>query len=305
MQKSFMKKVLITGGTGLVGTALKKYWQQRGYKVLVLSRKAGTDQFVWDITRQYVDPNAFEGVETVVHLAGASVADKAWSAARRKELIDSRIEGTKTLANAIRLHGNDVKTVIAASAIGFYGFGDVSERFDESAQSGRDFLADLTGAWEQAIKQGFEEKRLVVLRIGIVLSTQGGALKEILKPVKMNLGAALGSGKQIISWIHIKDLVSMIDFFEQKQTLSGTYNAVAPNPVNNKTLTKETAQVWGKACFLPNVPAFVLKAALGARAEIVLNGSYVSADKIIDAGFQFEFAELRPALESLRNAHFI
>ena len=299
------KRVLITGSTGLIGTELKDLLGKEGYTINELSRRKldHENTFQWDIREGKLDIEALNGVSTIVHLAGAGVADEKWTEKRKKELFDSRIDSTKLLYQSLKDNpGHGVKTLVCASAIGFYGFDRGSELVEEDSLPGNDFLAEITKAWEKEAKM-FEELgiRVVNVRIGIVLSTEGGALVEIIKPVKLMAGAALGSGKQYMSWIHIRDMAGIIQYAIENESLQGPYNAVAPNPEANKELTRTLASVMSKPFFLPNVPGFVLKTLLGDMAVLVLGGLKVSSEKIIQAGYSFKYPDLREALEDLIN----
>ena len=295
------KSILITGGTGLVGSALIPKLKAKGYTVSILSRSQSTTEksYLWDYKREYLDPLAFEGVETIVHLAGAGVAEKKWSAERKDEIYNSRTKTSLLLFNELQKREHQVKTFIAASAIGIYGSDTGNQIVKEDAPKGNDFLAHVTDAWETATRRietlGI---RLARLRIGVVLSNKGGALKELLKPPVV---APLGKGNQYMSWIHIDDLCNMIIYAIENPAISGPFNAVGPKAQTNKELTKIAAKAFKKP-FLPiPVPSKVLKVLLGEMSSIVLGGSRVSSQKIQEAGFQFSFSKLPEALEDLKN----
>ncbi|WP_035726936.1 TIGR01777 family oxidoreductase [Eisenibacter elegans] len=302
-----MATILITGGTGLVGQVLTTLLLSEGYEVRYLSRSAKpvgafpqVGVYAWDIEAQTIDMAALDGVEAVVHLAGAGVADKSWTAARKTEILTSRTESTRLLATALARLPAPPKVLVSASAIGYYGLDTGAALQTEDSPAGQDFLADVTGAWEDALvpitNMGI---RTVKLRIGIVLSTQGGALPKLIAPIKLGVGAALGSGQQYMSWIHIEDLVRMFLYCIQNSHTKGVYNAVAPNPVTNVALTREAAKVLKRPLILPPVPAFALRLVLGEMAQMVLGGNKVSATRIVEAGFRFRFEQLLPALEDL------
>lgn len=296
--------VLITGGTGLVGTRLTQLLQGKGYTVKYLSRSAGTKNgvqaFAWDIEKQSIDEAAFGGTDVVMHLAGAGVADKSWTPERKKEILESRTKSTALLQDTLRTIDHRVNAFVSASAIGYYGWDSGGVWKGEESRFGDDFLATVTKAWEEGADEiaglGI---RTAKLRIGIVFSAKGGALYEIAKPVKWGVGAPLGKGDQYMSWIHIDDLCKMFIYASENDTVSGTYNAVAPTPETNKVITAAVAKVLDKPCFMPNVPAFVLKLMLGKRAAMVLGGSRVSAEKIMAAGFAFDHPDLKGALRDL------
>ncbi len=267
--------VLITGGTGLVGKALTKALLAKGYEVIVLSRAtsnsqksvAGLSYAQWDINEQTIDAAAVAKADYIVHLAGAGVADKRWSQKRKEEIVSSRVKSGELLVKALKETDNKVKAVISASAIGWYGPDPVIPNpnpFSEADAPANDFLGNTCRQWEastEAIKA--LDKRVVIFRIGIVLSKDGGTLKEFIKPLRFGTAAILGNGKQIISWIHIDDLVGLYINAIENETLNGTYNAVTPSPVSNKQLTLALAKQRNGRWYIPiPVPGFVLKSDL-------------------------------------------
>ncbi len=294
-----MEKILITGGSGLIGQRITDLLEKKGYTVAWLSRSSQTNQksFVWNVEKQEIDPEAMEWADAVIHLAGAGVAEKRWTPARKKLILESRTQSTQLLYTAIEKSSHRPSTFISASAVGFYGFNTGTALVDESSAAGSDFLAEVVVAWEnEAKKMETLQLRTVLLRIGIVLDAEGGALGEMLKPP---VAAPLGSGDQWMSWIHVEDLARMFVFALEKTTLQGVYNAVAPNPATNQQLTQEAAQAKGKTYLGIGVPGFALKLVLGEMAAMVLGGNRVSCQKIQKAGFQFEFFELSAALKDI------
>jgi uncharacterized protein (TIGR01777 family) len=309
-----MPSVLITGGTGLVGTAVKTLLEGKGYVVVLLTRSKTPikGQAHWDINAGTIDATAIATADYIIHLAGAGVADKRWSKVRKQEILDSRTKSSALLVKALQETPNKVKAVISASAIGWYGpdqnNGDnhlAAQGFVETDPSYPDFLGTTCAAWEASIapvtsNEPGLQKRLVCLRTGIVLSKQGGALKEFLKPLAVRMAAVLGNGKQMISWIDVRDLAKMFVYAIEHENLSGSYNAVAPSPVSNKTLTKTLASVlYGKFYITTYVPSFVLKIMLGEMSIEVLKSTTVSAQKIQDAGFVFDYPNIASSLSSL------
>lgn len=297
------KKILITGGTGLVGKVLTQSLLEKGYQVAYLSRSKkqieNVEVYEWDIPNQKIEEEAFKDLEGVIHLAGAGVADKSWTAARKKEILDSRTESTKLLHHYLSKVESKPKAFISASAIGIYG--DSGEiLMTEGSPQATDFLADVTKKWEKEIDPIADLGiRTVKLRIGVVLSPDGGALAKLVQPIRMGAGAALGSGKQYMSWIHIQDLANMFVWALENENSVGAYNAVAPSPVSNSEMTQQIAKVLKKPLILPNVPSFAMKLMLGEMASIVLAGSKVSSQKIEAAGFEFQFADLEKTLKDL------
>lgn len=298
------KTFLITGGTGLVGTRLTELLLEKNHSVRYLSRSSGTKNgikcFQWDINKQTIDKEAFEGVDFIIHLAGAGVADKSWTTDRKKEILQSRTKSTQLLKSTLESVDHKVTSFVSASAIGYYGWDTGGVWVKEGSRFGDDFLATVTKAWEEEVDQVASLGiRTTKLRIGIVFSEKGGALYEIAKPIKLGAGAPLGSGDQYMSWIHIDDLCNMFIHSAEHAEVEGVYNAVGPNPEINKNITKEAAKVLKKPAFLPNVPAFVLKIMLGKRAAMVLGGSRVSSEKIEATNFKFQYPDLKPALVNL------
>jgi uncharacterized protein len=308
--------ILITGGTGLVGAALTRHLLDKGFRVIVLTRdaarKTSTEATLsyagWDVKAQTIDREAVEKADYIIHLAGAGVADKRWTEKRKQEIVDSRVQGSALLVKALREIPNKVRAVISASAIGWYGADPVPVKdagFTETDPADTAFLGDTCRQWEAAV-DGVTAmgNRLVKLRIGIVLSTEGGALPEFKKPLRFGVAAILGSGRQVISWIHIGDLCRMIVYAMEDEKMQGVYNAVAPQPVTNRALTLALAkQVKGKFFIPVNVPAFVLKIMMGEMSVEVLKSATVSSAKISEAGFRFLYPSVDAALSSLLAEH--
>ena len=310
-----MPSVLITGGTGLVGTAVKALLEEKGYEVVLLTRSKTPlkGQSHWDINAGTIDSAAIAAADYIIHLAGAGVADKRWSTARKQEILDSRTKSSALLVKALQETPNKVKAVISASAIGWYGPDNIdthnidlsAQGFVETDPSYPDFLGTTCAAWEASIapvtaNTNGLQKRLVCLRTGIVLSKHGGALKEFLKPLAVRMAAVLGNGKQMISWIDVRDLAKMFVYALENENISGSYNAVAPAPVSNKTLTQTLAKVlYGNFYITTYVPSFVLKIMLGEMSIEVLKSTTVSAQKIQDAGFVFDYPEIVKSLSTL------
>jgi uncharacterized protein len=299
-----MLQILITGGTGLVGRYLSDLLQQAGHTVRHLSRRAAPNAkystFVWDVEKGYIDPRALENVDAIVHLAGEGIADRRWTAARRRAIIDSRTQSTALLARAIAEQSDTtIKTFVAASAIGFYGErGD--ELLDEQSAVGSDFMAETCQDWEDSNKIIREMGiRCPRIRIGIVLSTKGGALAKMLPSYRFRIGAYFGSGKQHYSWIHIHDLARVLQYAIENPALTDVYNATAPNSATNYELAAAIAKARDKKTILLPVPAFALRLALGDMAAVVLTSANVAPKALLTAGFQFGFPELLPALKDI------
>jgi uncharacterized protein len=295
-------KILITGASGLVGNRLTDILLKKGYQVVHLGRrkKEGTvPSFIWNVENKFIDTNSLAGVDTIIHLAGAGIADKRWTENRKREILESRTHSTQLLFETLKNENHTVKNFIGASAIGYYGFGLNDEVFTEESTVGQGFLAEVTNAWEKQTDYiSSLGIRLVKLRIGIVLSEKGGALAEMAKPARYGLGAPLGSGKQFLSWIHIDDLCELFAMAVEKEVMKGPYNAVT-DWVTNEELTTAIGVTLKKSFGLFRVPGFVMKVILGEMADMVLNGSKVSPAKIRQEGFQFKFPTLKKALSNL------
>jgi len=297
------KNILITGASGLIGSRLTERLLEQGYSVSHLGRTTRSGRlrsFVWDVNQNQFDRAALEGVDTIVHLAGAGVADKRWTERRKQEILESRTKSTQLLFNELKKGDHTVKTFVSASAIGYYGFESGNETLTENSAAGKDFLANVTRQWEdEANKIETLGIRLVKIRIGIVLSEKGGALKEMSRPIKLFAGSPLGSEHQYMSWIHLDDLCRIFMMAIDDERLRGPYNGTGPYAVTNRELTQAIAKALHKPLILPAVPAFVLKLLLGEMSDIVLQGSVVSSKKIQQAGFKFQFTTLEEALHDL------
>jgi uncharacterized protein (TIGR01777 family) len=300
-----METVCITGGTGLVGSSLMRILKLSAYRVLVLSREKSDDPEsilrYWDIEKGVIDQVAVDNADHYVHLAGASVGEGRWTDQKKKEIRDSRIKSTRLLYDTIKASKRKPKTFISASAIGVYGHDTGGVLLDEDrVKPGDDFLATVTREWEEEVNKIRELGiRVVILRIGVVLSYFGGAVPKFMKLTRLGLSSPIGSGEQYISWVHLDDLIDLIKYCIEYPRIEGTFNAVAPNPVTNKEFTKTMAHIMDKPSFLPNVPGFVLKMMLGEKASIILGGNKVSSKKIIDAGFKFKFDKVDDALYNI------
>ncbi len=298
-----MKKevVLITGGTGLIGSVLQTILHDAGYEVILLSRNAKNENsYLWDVEKNFIDKQAILKTDHLIHLAGAGIADKRWTEARKKEIIDSRVDTTSLLIESFKQHKKELKTVIAASAIGYYGFKTSKHIYTETDAPATGFLADTCVTWEKATS-AFNEisERLVQIRIGVVLDKNGGALKKMAQPVHFFAGAAIGSGKQYMPWIHVKDLCDMILYTLKNQKTHGIYNGVCSTHITNEDFTKAIGKALHRPILLPAIPAFVIKALFGDMAGMVLEGSRVSNEKIKETGFNFKFENIDLALEDL------
>jgi len=304
-----METVLITGGTGMVGKHITSFLLQQGYAVIILTRKlpeqqstANTSYALWNVETKMIDTDAVQQADHIIHLAGAGVMDKKWTAAYKQEIIDSRVKSAQLIIETLSNISNKVKTVISASAIGWYGADTVPPKpFTEEAPADSHFLGEVCRLWEAAMEPVTALNiRLVKLRIGIVLSLDGGALQEFIQSLKFGVASILGNGRQVVSWVHIDDLASLCLFALQHTGLNGSYNAVAPAPVTNKALMTLLAKKRNGSRFIKlPVPAFMLKLLLGGRSIEILKSATVSSKKIQAAGFHFKYETLQPALNDL------
>jgi hypothetical protein len=296
------KKILITGASGLIGSRLTELLLKQGYQVNHIGRtKRGgvVSSYVWNIETGEFDAQALAGVDAIIHLAGAGVDDKRWTGARKNEILQSRLKSTQLLFQQLNSVYHSVKTVVSASAIGYYGFGLGEEVFTEESAPANDFLADVTTQWEQAVDTIKAcAIRVVKIRIGIVLSEHGGALPQMSLPIRYNVGSPLGSGKQYLSWIHLDDLCHIFIKAVTDEQMTGAYNGVT-DWCSNKEFTKSVANVLNKPLWLPNIPEFVLKIMLGEMADMIIKGSKVSSDKIRKAGFVLNYTTLEGALKGI------
>jgi len=297
--------VLITGATGLVGQEVVKLCHNKGWMVHYLTtskaklqEEAQLKGFYWDVASGVIDVACFENVSVIIHLAGATIS-KRWTASYRKEVLDSRVKSTELLKDAITQNNVTISHFIAASAIGIYPSSQTryyDEDFDGVADT---FLGTVVDQWETAVDALQAKNRLVSkVRIGLVLAQEGGALPEIVRPVKLGFGAAFGSGEQWQSWIHVEDLATVFIFLIE-QGLEGVFNAVAPNPVSNQELTKSAAKTLEKPLFLPNIPRWVMQLILGDMSMLLFESQRVCSQKLAEEGFQFRYPNLKLALEDL------
>lgn len=303
-----MDTVIITGGTGLIGNALSKFLVSRGYQVVILTRNPkshrssspGISFAAWNIGEQSVNEEVFRKAKYVIHLAGAGVADKSWTEKRKKEIVESRTKSSALLVKAMGSIPNEIVSVVSASAIGWYKQ-NMSHPAVETDPPSDDFLGETCVAWENSIRpsEGLG-KKLVILRTGIVLSNEGGAFPAFKKPIEYGIAGILGNGKQIISWIHMEDLCRLYLEAMTNTSWTGIYNAVAPNPVNNRNFTIELAKRMKGSFFIPMpVPNFVLRFMLGERSEEVLKSNNISANKLKQQGFQFIYPTIDTAFTDL------
>lgn len=298
-----MKKILIAGGTGFVGKQLIPFLVEKGYSIHVLTRNPSANSsknirfFQWEIERQYIDKKAFEGVETLINLTGANIGEKRWTKQRKKEIIDSRTNSIDVLYQYISENKFNINTFISSSAVGFYGAVTTDKTFVETSESGNDFLASVCQKWEDAaLKFNDLGIRTIILRKGVILGKEGGMVKKLSPLAKLGINVSLGSGKQYLPWIDIRDLVRLYYFILSNTQLKGIFNAVATEQITMSDLSKALLQAFGKKSFLPNAPAFVIRLLFGEMAVMLLEGSKVSNEKLKTTGFIFEFDTIGKSL---------
>jgi uncharacterized protein (TIGR01777 family) len=297
------KNILITGGSGLLGRQLTKALLSLGHTVSHLSRSAGKDPhvktFLWDVKKGHIDPHCIDGVDTIIHLAGAGIADKRWTDSRKREIIESRTKSIGLIYGLMKEKAHKIHSVISASGINYYGNRGDDLLTEESAPA-HDFIGNCCIEWENAVDEGKQfNLRILKFRTGVVLTTEGGALPQLALPVKLAVGSPLGTGRQWVPWIHHKDAIGMYLMGLDNETMSGVYNMVAPLPVTNKEMTAAVAKQLHRPLWAPNVPAFLIKLLFGEMASLVLGSTKASAQKIEVAGFKFNYPDIASALKEI------
>ncbi|WBX72800.1 TIGR01777 family oxidoreductase [Tenacibaculum pacificus] len=294
-----MTKILITGGTGLVGKQLQQVFKKQNIEVVILTRNPKQEnEFKWDINQKYIDEKAFENITHIIHLAGAGIADKRWTITRKKELINSRVDSANLLFEKIKEYKIPLQGFISASGIGYYGAITSDKIYSENDTPHNDFIAKICIEWEKSANQ-FKQLNIpvTILRTGIVLTKFGGALPKINTPLFL---AALGDGKQYMPWVHIDDLSNLYFKAITDNNFTGIYNAVAPEHQTNKNFTKILSKSIHKPIFPLNAPAFVLNIVLGEMSDILLKGSRISSEKTKNV-YKFQYPDLKTALKNIYN----
>lgn len=303
INQASLKNILITGATGLVGKGLVKRLHEHGHQISILSRHPQKVEYAkafrWDVNKQEIDNACLKDIDTIIHLAGENIAGKRWTAEQKKKIIDSRVKSIELLYRAVKETKSTIETIISMSAVGFYG-DRCDEILTEESKAGSGFLAESCVAWEAAVDDGMQlGGRVVKLRLGVLLSEKGGALKSLEKPVQYFAGAPLASGNQWISWIHYDDLLSIIETAVDNTAFKGVYNVSTPFPVTNTEMTKVLAKTLHRPVWPIHVPQFMLKLILGEMAAIVLSSDRSSVQKLLDTGFEFQYPHLEDALTEL------
>lgn len=295
------KTALLAGGTGLIGSRLAELLREKGYTVRILTRSPkGEAQFAWNPAAGTMDEKALQGVDCVVNLAGAGIADQCWTDARKRKIVDSRVQSARTLHKAMEHKAARPKAYLSSSAIGYYGNSGERMMVETDAPVGGGFMVECCQQWEQAADEvAVLGIRTVKFRIGIVLAKDGGALAEIVKPLRFGLGTYFADGQAWWSWIHLDDVCRMFIWAIENQEVEGVFNAVAPNPVRGKHLVEATAKTMRQPAVFVPAPAFALQLALGEMSAVVLNSNLVSSEKVSRAGFKFAYQELEEALAAI------
>ena len=292
-------RILITGASGLIGKALQKSFNEKGYEMLLAGRgePKAADEIQWNAEDGFAEPERLEGVDAVIHLAGESISALRWTEDKKKAIRDSRVDGTHSVVEAIAGLKQKPGVFISASAIGYYGDrGD--EQLTETSRPGETFLSDVSKEWEIESRRAEDlGVRTVLLRNGIVLSKDGGALAAMLTPFKFGVGGVIGSGRQWMSWISLDDVVAIVNYALENEHLRGAINVVSPNPVTNEEFTKTMGDVLYRPTFLP-LPEFAVNFVFGEMGDaLLLDSMRVIPKRLEEAGFEFKFPKLRSALE--------
>lgn len=299
-----MTKIVIAGGSGLVGTRLSEILSKKGYKVAHLSRRVSGNEtyptFKWDLDKQSIDDNALADADYIVNLAGASIVGKHWTEKQKQLIINSRTQANATIRQALASGNHTIKAYLATAAIGFYGDrGDELMREDSPAGS-TGFLPESCIAWEKSIAEVAQTGiRTIAVRIGIVLSTRDGALPKMMLSTYARIGSYFGDGSMYYSWIHIDDLCRIFLYAIENEDLQGTFNGVAPSPVTNKELIASIGKAQNKKLLMIPTPTAAIRLGMGEMADTILSSTKVSSEKIEKAGFRFEHPEIVPALKHL------
>lgn len=298
-----MEKILIAGGTGFAGKHLISFLAEKGYSINVLTRKANfkisenVQFFQWDIEQQYIDKKAFEEVDTIINLTGTNIGEKRWTEKRKSKIINSRIKSIDLLYHYVSGNKLNINTFISSSAVGFYGAVTTNEIFTETSKSGNDFLASVCQIWETTTMK-FNDLgiRTVILRKGVITGKDGGICQKLYPLAKLGINVSLGSGKQYLPWIDVRDLTRLYDFILSNSKISGVYNAVSSEHITMNDFSKILLESFDKKNIFPNAPAFIIRLLFGEMSAMLLEGSRVSNEKMKSTGFSFEFDTIEKSL---------
>lgn len=298
-----MKKILVAGGTGFVGKHLISFLAENGYSINVLTRKANfkisenVQFFQWDIEQQYIDKKAFENVDAIINLTGANIGEKRWTKERKSEIINSRIKSIDLLYRYLSEDNFKITTFISSSAVGFYGAVTTNEIFKETSKSGNDFLASVCQIWETtAMKFNDLGIRTVILRKGVITGKDGGICQKLYPLAKLGINVSLGSGKQYLPWIDVRDLTRLYDFILSNSKINGIYNTVSSEHITMNDFSRTLLKSFDKKSIFPNAPAFIIRLLFGEMSAMLLEGSRVNNEKLKNTGFSFEFDSIEKSL---------
>lgn len=300
-----MANILITGGSGLIGSFLSRELINKGHQVAILSRKINSKlqfkTFLWDYKNQEIDREAILFADYIIHLAGENIGNKRWSHNRKQQIIDSRVVSGELLLESLIKHQKKIKAFITASAIGYYGSITSDKIYTETDLNANDFIGYTCNLWE-SVADKFENIgiRTVKIRTGVVLTREKGALEKMMYPLKFRIGAILGDGKQYLPWIHVHDLCNIYIRAIENPEINSAYNATAPEHVNYKSFIKQLALSLKINTLNIKIPTLIIKLIFGEMSQILLNGSRISSDKLIKTGYQFKFSTLKSALADLK-----
>ena len=291
-----MKNILITGGTGLVGTEIRKLLDSRGYTTGILTGRKEIQEensFYWNYEKGIIDDKAIEFADVIIHLAGENISAKRWDARQKEKILNSRVRTTELIYNAVKKCVKKPEKIISASAVGYYGAVSSDRIFVETDPPGTDFLSDVVIKWEESVKKfGELDVDYNLLRLGVVISPQGGALEKMITPVKYFVGSPIGTGKQYMPWIEISDLARVFLLLTENDRCGEIYNAVAPEYIVNRQFTKSLAKTIRRPMIFPSVPKFLMSLIFGEMAVILTEGSRISSDKILNEGFRFKYNKI-------------
>lgn len=290
------KSILILGGTGLLGQYFKEFFTQKGFLVRIASRSKNSHTIFWNPKTEEYNPELIENLDVVINLCGVGVADKRWSKKQKEEIISSRVQSAVFFRNICKENNVRPNQYLSASGVSACGYDDILK--DETSPYGTDFLSRVVQKWEESALLMGDICPVGIVRIGFVLTPNKGGLEKLTKTIKMGIGSPIGTGKQIVSWVHYLDVIGVFNHLIDHE-LSGIYNSASPNAVNNEELTHAIGSQLNKKILRINVPSFVIQILFGEMSEIILKGQRVSVQKLINSGYNFQYPTIQEALEKL------
>ncbi len=300
-----MKTILLTGGSGLIGRRLSEMLTEEGYKVIWLSRERHVNtkipRYRWDYQKNEIDRDALEQADVIIHLAGSNLGEGAWTRRKKQEIVESRVQTAKLLLETIKLMPKKPEAFISASAVGFYGMHTSDKIYTEEDQPARnDFLSRTCKKWE-ATASAFQKEmgiRTVAIRTAFVIAKESEGFKKMLLPTRFGMGSPFGTGSQYMPWVHLEDLCQIYLKAVEDDTMQGVFNAVSPESITNAGFMKTLAKEMKRPFFFPKIPAFILRLIMGEAAGMILEGSRISSQKILDAGYQFLYPTTSKAIRA-------